>query len=214
MSVTFADNAPNTLTDAEKAAGWSLLFDGTSTDQWRNYKKDGISDGWVVKDGVLTRAKKGAGDIITKQKFAAFEIVLDYKISAGGNSGLMFRVTEDGDRPWHSGPEIQIQDNKDGHDPQKAGWLYQFYSTEKDATKPAGEWNTLKVLITPERCVHTMNGTKYVEYVIGSDDWNAKLAASKFSKFPGFAAAAEGHICLQDHGNEVSFRNIKIREVK
>ncbi len=213
-SFVAADGPANTLTDEEKAAGWMLLFDGTSTDQWRNYQKEGISDGWKVADGVLTRAAKGAGDIITRQKFGSFEIVLDYRISKGGNSGLMYHVTEDGKTPWQTGPETQIQDNVDGHDPQKAGWLYQFYPAEKDATRPAGEWNTLRVLITPERCVHTMNGEKYVEYVKGSDDWNAKLAASKFSKFPQFGVATTGHICLQDHGNEVSFRNIKIREFK
>ncbi|HIF00375.1 MAG TPA: DUF1080 domain-containing protein, partial [Fuerstia sp.] len=206
--------APNTLGVREKAGGWTLLFNGKDTSQWRNYQKDTISDGWKVENGELIRKGKGAGDIITKKQFDAFEITLDYKISKEGNSGLMFHVTEEEKRPWQTGPEIQIQDNVDGHDPQKAGWLYQFYSSETDATKPAGEWNTLRVLITPEKCVHWMNGKKYVEYVKGSDDWNERLAASKFSKFPKYGVATKGHICLQDHGDLVSFRNIKIREVK
>ncbi|HIE99286.1 MAG: DUF1080 domain-containing protein [Fuerstiella sp.] len=205
---------PNTLGVYEKAGGWTLLFNGKDTSHWRNYQKDTISDGWKVENGELVRKDKGAGDIITKKQFDAFEITLDYKISEGGNSGLMFHVTEEEKKPWQTGPEIQIQDNVDGHDPQKAGWLYQFYKSETDATNPAGEWNTLRVLITPKKCVHWMNGKKYLEYVKGSDDWNERLAASKFSKFPKFGVATKGHICLQDHGNLVSFRNIKIREVK
>ncbi|MCP4508186.1 MAG: DUF1080 domain-containing protein, partial [Fuerstiella sp.] len=154
--------APNTLGVHEKKAGWTLLFDGKDISHWRNYQKDTIGDGWKVENGELSRKDKGAGDIITKKQFDAFEITLDYKISKGGNSGLMFHVTEEEKKPWQTGPEIQIQDNVDGHDPQKAGWLYQFYSSETDATKPAGEWNTRRVLITPKKCVHWMNGKQYV----------------------------------------------------
>ncbi len=95
----------------------------------------------------------------------------------------MYHVTEEGEKPWQTGPEIQIQDNQAGHDPQKAGWLYQLYSTETDATKPAGEWNQLRIVITPEKCEHFMNGKKYVEYVKGSGDWNEKVAAASFRNF-------------------------------
>lgn len=204
----------NTLTDAEAKAGWTLLFDGKDVSQWRNYKAESVSDGWKIQNGVLRRVEKGAKDIITKKQFAAFELTLDYNISKGGNSGLMFHVTEEEEKPWQTGPEIQIQDNVDGHDPQKAGWLYQLYTTDKDATKPAGQWNTLRILITPEKCVHWMNGVMYCEYVKGSDDWKTKVAASKFGKFSNFGVPTSGHICLQDHGNLVSFRNIKIREIK
>lgn len=214
LTHTLVAAEPNTLTEKEKQAGWKLLFDGKTTGGWRNYRKDGISDGWKVIDGALTRAEKGAGDIITVDQYDSFELCLDYKISKGGNSGLMYHVTEEGQAPWHSGPEVQIQDNKDGHDPQKAGWLYQLYPAETDATKPAGEWNTLRILITPTKCVHTMNGVKYCEYVKGSDDWNERVAKSKFAKFPNFGKATKGCLCLQDHGNEVAFRNIKIREIK
>jgi len=205
---------PNTLTDEEAKAGWKLLFDGKTTDGWRNYKKDAVSEGWKVEDGALSRVDKAAGDIITKDKFGSFELSIDYKISKGGNSGIMYHCTEELSTPWQTGPEIQVQDNKDGHDPQKAGWLYQLYKSETDATKPAGEWNTLRILITPSKCEHTMNGVKYCEYVKGSSDWDEKVAKSKFSKFPQFGKATSGHICLQDHGNLVSYRNIKIREVK
>ena len=207
---------PNTLSAEEQAAGWKLLFDGKSAEDWRNYKKPEIGKGWKVEEGALSRADSGAGDIITKDKFDAFELSLEYKISKGGNSGLMFHVTEEGGAPWHTGPEIQIQDNQDGHDPQKAGWLYQLYRPEGDldATKPAGEWNELRVLITPEKCATWMNGKLYYEYVKGSDDWNARVAKSKFAKMEQFGKPISGHICLQDHGNPVSFRNIKIRAVK
>jgi hypothetical protein len=203
----------NTLTAAEKQAGWKLLFDGKSTDGWRNYKKTDIGAGWKVVDGALSREEKGAGDIITADQYGAFELSLDFKIAPEGNSGVMYRVRETENSPWQTGPEIQIQDNNRGHDPQKCGWLYQFYKTDTDATKPAGQWNTLNILITPEKCVHTMNGVKYVEYVIGSQDWNEKLAASKFAKYSNFGKFETGHICLQDHGNPVSYKNIKIRPI-
>lgn len=206
----------NKLTDAEKKEGWTLLFDGKSTEHFRNYKAEGIKDAWQVKDGALTLTKKGGGDIITKKQFDSFEFKVDYRISIGGNSGLMYHVTETDRTPWRTGPEIQIQDNVKGKDPQKAGWLYQLYKPAEgvDATKPAGEWNTLHILITPEKCVQWMNGTKYVEYVKGSEDWDKRVAASKFSKFKNFGKPTKGHICLQDHGNVVSFRNIKVREIK
>ncbi len=207
------DQAPNTLTDAEKAAGWKLLFDGKTTTGWRNYKKETLGPGWKVVDGAITRDGNGAGDILTVDQYDAFEFSVDYNISKGGNSGLMFHVTEAGDAPWKTGPEIQIQDNKDGHDPQKSGWLYQLYSSEKDATKPPGEWNTLRILITPEKCQQFMNGEKYCEYVKGSDDWNERVAKSKFAKMTDFGKPTKGFLCLQDHGNPVSFRNIKIRPI-
>jgi hypothetical protein len=211
-----AEPAPNTLTDEEKAAGWKLLFDGKSTEGWRNYKKPEIGQGWKVENGALARADKGAGDIVTKDKYGAFEFSVEYNISKEGNSGLMFHVTEEGGAPWHTGPEIQIQDNKDGHDPQKSGWLYQLYRPEGDldAAKPAGEWNQLRVLITPEKCATWMNGKLYYEFVKGSEDWNARVAKSKFAKMENFGKPTSGHICLQDHGNLVSFRNIKIRAIE
>ena len=215
LGSAFADepaNAANVLTDAEKAEGWTLLFDGKDLSLWRNFQKEGsVNEKWKVADGTFTLTEKGGGDIITTGQYGAFELKLDYQISKGGNSGLMFHVGEGEKTPWMTGPEVQIQDNIDGHDPQKAGWLYQLYAPTVDATKPAGEWNTLHIVITPEKCVHFMNGTKYVEYIKGSADWDAKVAASKFSKFPNFGKLTKGHICLQDHGNVVSFRNVKIK---
>lgn len=212
---------PNTLTDAEKAAGWKLLFDGKDASQsWRGYKKDNLPKQWVIEEDALVLKEKGGGDIITKDQYESFEITLDWKIGEGGNSGLMLKVQEiDGKPPYYTGPEAQIQDNVKGKDPQKAGWMYQLYPASVDTTKPAGEWNTfvLKCQKTPAgtfKCEHTMNGTKYCEYEIGSADWDAKVAKSKFKDWPQFGKAAKGHICLQDHGDKVAFRNIKIRELK
>jgi hypothetical protein len=205
---------PNTLTDEEMAAGWKLLFDGKTTNGWRNYKKTDLSPGWKVENGALTRGTERAGDIITTEKFAAFEFSVDYNISKGGNSGLMYHVTEEANLPWHTGPEIQIQDiGSGGRDPQKPGWLYQLYKSETDAAKPAGEWNQIRLLITPQKCATWMNGQLYYEYVKGSQDWNERVAKSKFATLPNFGKPTSGHICLQDHGNPVSFRNIKIRVI-
>ena len=203
---------PNTLTPDEKKAGWKLLFDGKTTAGWRNFKKNDVGAGWKVVDGALTRVG-GGGDIITLDKYGAYELVLEYKISKGGNSGIMFHVTEEEDTPWKTGPEIQVQDNKDGHDPQLAGWLYQLYKPEIDATKPAGEWNEMRIVISPKTSSVSMNGKKYYEFVKGSKDWDERVAKSKFGKMPKFGKATSGHIALQDHGNEVAYRNIKIREL-
>lgn len=219
----YAETALNTLNRPETLSGWKLLFDGKSTDGWRNYKKEGISEGWKVSDGVLTREGKGAGDIVTKNKYKYFELMLEYKISEGGNSGLMFHVTEDNPNPWNSGPEVQIQDNVAGHDPEKSGWLYQLVKPSApswvketgtiDSTRPAGEWNQLYLRIDPNQCEVSMNGALYYRFKLGDQKWKDLVEKSKFAKFPGFGAAGEGHICLQDHGNLVSFRNIKVREL-
>jgi len=212
-----AEDAPiNELGEDEKAAGWKLLFDGEDASPWwRGYKKDELPAGWKVENGALVRRAAG-GDIITRDQFESFELSIDWKISAGGNSGIMFKVKETGDRSWHTGPEAQILDNVLGRDPQKAGWLYELYAADIDATKPAGQWNNfiLRCQKTPAgtfECEHWMNGVKYFDYEIGTDDWHARVAKSKFADKPGFAKADAGHICLQDHGNEVAFRNIKIR---
>ncbi|MCA9134699.1 MAG: DUF1080 domain-containing protein, partial [Planctomycetales bacterium] len=214
-----AEGTANQLSRPEKLGGWQLLFDGHSADQWRNYQQDKVSSGWTVKDGALVREGQKAGDLITKKKYKYFELSLEYKISTGGNSGLMFHVTEKNPQPWNSGPEIQIQDNVGGHDPQKSGWLYQLYQPPKargeqtplDATRPAGEWNQLFLRIAPNQCEVSMNGQLYYRFTLGNQEWQELVAKSKFAKYDGFGAAGQGHICLQDHGNLVSFRNIKVR---
>lgn len=210
-----ADAAPNTLSDEEKKAGFKLLFDGKSTKHFRSYKKDRVNPGWKVVDGALTKAEKGAGDIITEEQFAAFELLIDYKISKGGNSGIMFHVAETDGPPYVTGPEIQIQDNVDGKDPQKSGWLYQLYKPQTDATKPAGQWNSMRIVIAPkgQKSAVYMNGQKYYEFEKRGADWDEKVKQSKFKDMPGFGKQTKGHICLQDHGDEVAYRNIKIRVI-
>lgn len=219
IALAFAANAAeNELSAEEKAAGWKLLFDGKDAGaNFRGYKKETLPDGWVVEDGAIVRKGKG-GDIITKEQYESFELSIDWKISPGGNSGIMFKVIETNGPSYVTGPEVQVQDNQRGRDPQKAGWMYALYGASVDTTKPAGEWNHFvlkcqKTAAGTYKCEHTMNGTKYVEYEIGSADWNEKVAKSKFGKMAGFAKAPKGHICLQDHGNVVSYRNIKIREL-
>ncbi|HEY0552583.1 MAG TPA: DUF1080 domain-containing protein [Verrucomicrobiae bacterium] len=212
--------ADNTLTADETKAGWKLLFDGKTLNGWHNFKKEGVKPGWQVKDDALVCVDPhNAGDIVTAEKFGAFELQLDFKMAEGANSGIIYHVTDEGSAVWATGPEIQLEDNAKAADPQKCGWLYGLYQPpidEKtgktlDATKPAGEWNHIRVVISPDGSLHEVNGVKYVEYVIGSDDFNARVAKSKFGKMPKFAKADAGYIALQgDHG-EVSFRNVKIR---
>ncbi len=217
--INAADAPVNTLTDSEKAAGWQLLFDGTSLNGWHNFKKEGVRPGWQIKNGTLVCVDPhNAGDIVTSNQFAAFELQLDYNISEGGNSGIIFHVTDEGGAVWATGPEFQLEDNKKAADPIRCGWLYALYQPPVnpdtgvilDATKPVGQWNHIRLLVTPEKCVHEINGVKYFEYVIGSQDFNDRVAKSKFGKMPLFAKSAAGYLALQgDHG-QVSFRNIKI----
>ena len=217
------DTNINTLTDAEKAAGWQLLFDGKGFDGWHNFRSESIRPGWEVKDGTLTCVDPhNAGDIVTTGQFDWFELQLDYNISHAGNSGIMFHVGDKGRAVWATGPEFQLEDNVDAADPVRCGWLYALYqppidpATGKtlDATKPVGEWNHVRLLVTPQKCEHDINGVKYFEYVLHSDDFNQRVAESKFSTMPDFAKSDIGSIALQgDHGS-VSFRNIKIRPIK
>src|SRR3984957_5204807 len=203
---TAQDANINTLTDAEKADGWKLLFDGTNFAGWHNFKQDGVRPGWQVKDGELVCVDPhNAGDIVTDDQFEWFELQLDYNISVAGNSGIMFHVTDEGPRVWAPGPEFQLEDNQQAADPIRCGWLYQLYQppidpqTGKmlDATKPVGEWNHIRLLISPEKCEHDINGVKYFEYVLGSDDFIARVAKSKFASMPHFAKSTTGFIALQ-----------------
>ncbi len=220
----FAEPGPadNTLSAAEKAAGWALLFNGTDFSGWHNFKRESVGAGWQVQGGSMVCADPHtAGDIVTTQSYGWFELSLDYNIATAGNSGIMYHVTDAGPKMWSTGPEFQLLDNVGGADPQRSGWLYGLYqppldpATGKplDATKPVGQWNHVRLLVSPAKCEHEINGQKYLEYVLGSDDFKARVARSKFGKMPGFATASTGWIGLQgDHGS-VSFRNIKIRPI-
>jgi hypothetical protein len=215
-----ADININTLTEAERAAGWKLLFNGKDFTGWRNFKRQDVRPGWEVKDGALVCADPhNAGDIVTADQYDWYDLQLDYNISVAGNSGIMYHVTDAGGAAWATGPEFQLEDNKAAADRIRCGWLYGLYqpptdpATDKpvDATKPAGEWNHVRLLLTPEKCVHEINGVKYFEYVLGSEDFTNRVAKSKFARMPNFAKSNTGYIALQgDHGR-ISFRNIKLR---
>jgi hypothetical protein len=222
------DPNANKLTDEEKAAGWKLLFDGKDTEGWHSYKKDKAGSGWAVKDGILTCEKPGreAGDLCTNDKYTWFELSLEYNISHAGNSGILFHVTDAGGATWSTGPEFQLEDNTAAADPIRCGWLYALYQppidpkTNKtlDATKPVGEWNKVRLLVSKDKCEHDINGVKYFEYVLNSEDFNSRVEKSKFNhKKPGMANYAKfdtGYLVLQgDHG-KVSFRNVKVRPIE
>ncbi len=213
---------PNTLSSREQAAGWKLLFNGKDTAGWSNFKTNTIRSGWQVQDGTLACVDpKNAGDLVTSEQFDWFELELEYNISRAGNSGIMYHVTDDAKSVWATGPEFQLEDNVEAHDPVRCGWLYALYEppvdpkTGKtlDATKPVGQWNHIRLVISPEKCEHIINGVKYFEYVLGSDDFNSRVAKSKFGKMKFFAKSNRGYLSLQgDHG-QVSFRNIKIHPI-
>jgi hypothetical protein len=205
----------NTLTAEETKAGWKLLFDGKSLKGWHNFKSKDIRPGWKVVDGTLKCTDpNNAGDIVTDDKFEWFELTLEYNLSAHGNSGIMFHVADDGEATWHSGPEVQIYDHWASPGVQISGYLYELYDSKTDAQKPAGQWNKMRILISPEKCETYLNDVKYYEYVLGSEDFKARVAKSKFSQYPKFGKLGKGTLAIQgDHG-VVSFRNIKIREIK
>ncbi|MGH9349837.1 MAG: 3-keto-disaccharide hydrolase [Vicinamibacterales bacterium] len=216
-SAIMAQSGPvNTLTPAEKAAGWRLLFDGTSLDGWRGFKAQTAPAGWKAVDGALTRVDK-AGDLITAGQFTDFELRLEWKLGKpGGNSGIFFHVLEEGgDQAYFTGPEVQVLDNaghKDGADPKtSAGSNYALHAPVRDVTKPVGEWNEVRLVVQGPHVEHWMNGVKIVEYELWSPDWEGRVTASKFGKMPGYGRARTGHIAIQDHGDPVAFRNIKVR---
>ncbi|WP_197527765.1 family 16 glycoside hydrolase [Posidoniimonas polymericola] len=216
------DQNVNQLTAEEQEQGWKLLFDGSSTDGWHSFKRDEVREGWKVEDGKLVCADpRNAGDLCTNDDYKWFELRLEYNISQGGNSGIMFHVTDDGGAAWATGPEFQLEDNMEAHDPTRCGWLYALYKPAEDAdtgqpidaTLPAGQWNQVRLLISPDGCVHEINGVEYLEYKLGSEEFNERVAASKFASMPLFAKPDKGMIALQgDHG-QVSFRNVKVRPI-
>ncbi len=222
-TVITANQGPtNTLTDQEVKDGWKLLFDGKTLNGWHTFKLKTVRPGWVVKDGTLACIDPhNAGDICTDDQFDWFELQLDYNISHAGNSGIMYHVTNKGGAVWATGPEFQLEDNVAAHDPVRCGWLYALYqppidpTTGKtlDATKPVGQWNHVRLVISKGKCTHEINGVKYFEYVLGSKDFNDRVAKSKFHSMPDFAKSDIGFLALQgDHG-QVAFRNIKVRPI-
>lgn len=224
--------APNTLSAQEKEQGFVLLFDGESTEGWRGYNKDHFPAAWIIEDGALKcqgsgRGEAGAadgGDIIYDKKFANFHLKLEWKISEGGNSGI-FYLGQEGeayDYIYQNAPEMQVLDNakhpdamlgKDGN--RQAGSLYDLIPAKPQNAKPAGEWNSAEIICYKGTVVHKQNGETVLEYHLWTPDWNEMVADSKF---PGLNenwadVAEEGYIALQDHGDDVWYRSIKIREL-
>ena len=194
----------NRLTGEEEAAGWTLLFDGDELHDMRAFREEGFpSRGWHFEDGVL--ATEGGGpDLITSDQFENFEFSCEWMVAPGGNSGIIYLVTEDQQATYLTGPEMQILDNSrhpDGRNKStQAGSLYAMIPCAHDVTRPAGEWNHAVVKKQGDRIEHWLNGFKVVEYEIGSDQFNELVAASKFSQWPSFAKNRKGHIALQAHG--------------
>jgi len=209
-----AQASRNTLTPAERAAGWRLLFDGKTTTGWRGWKMDTLPSGWQVVDGALTRVRRAA-DIITTEKFKNFELSLEWKIAPNGNSGIFYRASEDDDAIYWSAPEMQVLDDAGHPDGQSrltaAGSDYGLYPSPAGVVQPAGQWNQVRLVVNGNHVEHWLNGVKVVEYELGSPDWEARVKASKFAPHPHYGRNPEGYIGLQEHDSWVAYRNIKIR---
>ncbi len=228
---------PNTLTDTEKAAGWRLLWDGKTTEGWRSPKSDAFpKKGWSIKDGVLTvhdnkgEESAGGGDIITKERFSEFELLVDFKLTPGANSGIKYFVQpnlapidKQTGKPTGVGSAIGLEfqlldderhpDAKLGRDGDRTiSSLYDLITASPSKQpNPIGEWNTAHIIVRGKHVEHWLNGQKVVEYERGSPAFRAVVAQSKFKNIPDFGEWADGHLLLQVHGNTVSFRNLKIR---
>jgi hypothetical protein len=216
LGTTVSAQMPS-LTADEKAAGWKLLFDGKSLAGWRSYKSETPPTGWRAVDGVLVRDGAG-GDLMTAEQYDNFELRFEWKVTQNGNSGIIYRIATTEQYPWQTGPEYQIlhnQGHKDGKDPiTSAASNYAVNPPSKDVTKPVGEWNEGRLVARGTHVEHWLNGVKVVEYEIGSADWEARVKASKFAKLANYGRITRGYIALQDHGDLVSYRNVKIRALQ
>ena len=225
MVLIFAAHAQtnNQLTDTEKKQGWKLLFDGKSPAGWHTYNQKTFGNGWKIVNGALYRdashqSGKGAeGDICTNDVFENFDLKLQWKISKNGNSGVIFLVHEspEYDAPFLTGPEMQVLDNE-GHPDGKihkhrAGDLYDLIASASEPVYPVGEWNDAEIKLDHGALTLYLNGVQVVTTTLWTPEWNDLVRGSKFSKMPGFAKYKTGHIDLQDHGNDVWFRNIRIK---
>ena len=206
----------NVLTEQEQRDGWRLLFDGETLDGWRGFRKGRVPDGWRVVDGCITRVGPG-GDLITLDQFDDFELSLEWRVGPGGNSGIFYRVSEDESAVYLTGPEMQVLDNQrhaDGQNPEtSAGSNYALHAPAEDVTRPVGQFNQARIVVRGDHVEHHLNGVKLLEYEIGSKDWQRRVDASKFRDWPSYGRQRRGHIALQDHGDPVWYRNIKVREL-
>jgi hypothetical protein len=208
--------------DSTTGGAWITLFDGKDLSSFRGFRKDTIPPAWVVKDGCLVHMKSAgdhtaAGDLITREQYGNFELELEWKVTPGGNSGIFYHATEDTNNIWENAPEMQILDDSTHNDGKdrltSAGADYALHPAPVGAVKPVGDWNQVRIVADKGRIQYFLNGVKMCDFQRGSDDWKARVARSKFSKMPKYAANSRGHIGLQDHGDEVWFRNIRVRSL-
>jgi hypothetical protein len=200
--------ADNQLTAEEQADGWQLLFNGKDMSQWRSFKQP---------TGAITLSSGGGGDLISKESYKNFELTLDWKIAEAGNSGILILADEKGKYIYSHAPEIQILDNErhpdNKLDTHLSGSLYDMIASPVASHKKAGQWNSTKIRLENSALTIWQNDVQTAKVTIGSAEWNSLIAKSKFASWPDFAAAKEGHIGLQDHGDKVWFKNIKIKEL-
>lgn len=218
-SFALANPPENTLTPAETAAGWTLLFDGSTPTGWRGYKQDSFpTDGWSIADGCIKSSAGGAPDIITTAQYGDFELSLEWKASPKGNSGIIYRVAEKHDASWQTGPEYQLlEDTTYGAQPtdmHSAGALYDLCPpAQGKVLKPVGEFNSARIIVKDGLVTHFVNGFKVLQCRIDDASWTDRINKSKFKDYDGFGVQPTGHIGIQHHGNDMWFRNIKVRDL-
>jgi hypothetical protein len=220
-----ASGQPNTLTKKEKNDGWVLLFDGKTTNGWHTYNKKTVTNNWKVADGAITmdpkaEDKDNSGDIVTDNEYTNYEFSTEWKISEAGNSGIIFDIKEDPKfrNTYNTGAEMQVLDNVKAEDNKKenhlAGLLYDLSGTaDLSKPKPAGEWNQARIIQNNGHLTFYFNGVKTLDVQVGSDAWKNMIANSKFKTWANFMTSPSGKIAFQDHGHEVAFRNVKIRNL-
>ena len=212
--------APNVLSEKEKKAGWQLLFDGKTTVGWHGYNMQGIPDVWTVEDGCFTINEEGgheSQDIITNSIYRNFAFTVEFKLSPGSNSGIIFQVVESPKYqfPYETGPEFQLADpaSRFGTPEQSIGANYGMYAPTAKPSNPAGEWNRLLLVVNGNKVTHILNGVEIVNYEKYSDEWTKLRNSGKWVDFPDYGISDEGHISLQNHGSKLWFRNIKIKQL-
>lgn len=215
--VSAAAEAAAESATVQTAPAWQVLFDGTDTSAWRNFKANSLHPHWQIIDGALTLTAAGGGDLLSKQQYANFELELSWLISSGGNSGVFILADEQGQYIYSHAPEVQILDNERHADNKlashRSGSLYDLIAAPASAQKPAGQWNQLRVIHQNGHLQVWQNDQQTVDIQLGSPHWQQLVAGSKFASWTGFAANRKGHIGLQDHGDKVSFKHIRIREL-